>query len=344
MPITSSSISSSEAAAPAQAVPWIAFATRFALAAAALLALILATAYAIDPYDSGRSTLFAKPGVRPQGPRTANASRGRDPAFDAAVIGNSRVQLLSPDRLKAETGVAFVQLSVPRSGPREQLVLLDWFMRHRPRPAGAVVLGVDALWCTADPTLPLLAPFPFWLYTRSALDYVGGLVRFDVLEEVPRRMRYVFAANPARARPDGYWDYAPEYLRPDDPGGVALRGRLEGGDTRETPPIGERFPAMEALRRSLASLPAEVPVVLVLPPLYAKHLPQPGSEAAAAQARCKAAAVEAAASRPRTAVVDWRTDRPETRDPASFFDAPHYREPVARMIERDVAEALRRLR
>jgi hypothetical protein len=43
-------------------------------------------------------------------------------------------------------------------------------------------------------------------------------------------------------------------------------------------------------------------------------------------------------------VVDWRIDRPETRDPASFFDAPHYREPVARMIERDVAEAIRRLR
>jgi hypothetical protein len=250
---------------------------RFALAAAALLTLTLAASYAIDPYDSGRSTLFAKAGVRPQGPRTANASRGRDPAFDAAVIGNSRVQLLSPDRLKAATGVAFVQLSVPRSGPREQLVLLDWFMRHRPRPAQAVVLGIDALWCTADPTLPLLAPFPFWLYTRSALEYVGGLVRFDVLEEVPRRLRYVFAANPARARPDGYWDYAPEYLRPDDPSGVALRGRLEmGRQSRDGRPWGA-FPGhggrsarawrrFRLRRRSSCCCRQH----------YAKHLPQSG--------------------------------------------------------------------
>jgi len=323
---------------------WVGFATCFALTAAALLAVILAVAYAVDPFDSGRSTLFAKPGVRPQGPRTANASRGRDPNFSAAVIGNSRVQLLSPTRLKDAAGMDFVQLSVPRSGPREQLALLDWFIRHRTRPAQAVVLGVDALWCTADPSLPLLAPFPFWLYTRSALEYAGGLVRFDVLEEIPRRLQYVFATDPPRARPDGYWDYAPEYHRPDDPEGVALRARLEAGDSRETPPIGKNFPAMEALRKSLAALPAEVPVVLVYPPLYAKHLPPPGSPAAAAQARCKAAANDAAASRPLTAVVDWRTDRPETRDPASFYDAPHYREWVARLIERDIAEALRSLR
>ena len=55
------------------------------LGAAVLLIGILGAAYAIDPYDTGRSGLLKKPGVRPQGPRTANASRGRDPAFNAAV-------------------------------------------------------------------------------------------------------------------------------------------------------------------------------------------------------------------------------------------------------------------
>lgn len=317
---------------------------RVAAGAAALLALFLAVAFLIDPYDTGRSPLFAKPGVRPQGPRTANASRGRDPAFDAAVFGNSRIQLLSPARLKDETGLAFVQLSVPRSGPREQLVLLDWFMRHRTRPAGAVVLGVDALWCTADPALPVLAPFPFWLYSARLLEYLGGLVRFDVLEQLPRRLSYLLSPTAVRAAPDGYWDYAPEYVRPDDPEGKALRARLDAGDSQETPPIGARFPALERLRNALAALPASLPVVVVLPPLYARHLPRPGTDAATAQARCKAAAVEAAASRPRTALVDWRIDRPETRDPALFFDAPHYREPIARLIERDIAEALRGLR
>jgi hypothetical protein len=144
---------------------------RFALAAAALLTLTLAASYAIDPYDSGRSTLFAKAGVRPQGPRTANASRGRDPAFDAAVIGNSRVQLLSPDRLKGCDRRPPSGSSRCRGrGPREQLVLLDWFMRHRPK-AGAGPSSSGSTPCGAPPVrrCRCFAPVSaFWLYTRSA--------------------------------------------------------------------------------------------------------------------------------------------------------------------------------
>src|SRR5690606_37526867 len=109
MRIMSSSTSSSDAA------PWRRFAlTLVAVTAAALLALV-AVAYAVDPYDSGRSALFEKPGVRPQGPRTANASRGRDPAFNAAIFGNSRIQLIPPERLDKATGLDFVQLAVPGS-------------------------------------------------------------------------------------------------------------------------------------------------------------------------------------------------------------------------------------
>jgi hypothetical protein len=41
-------------------------------------------------------------------------------------------------------------------------------------------------------------------------------------------------------------------------------------------------------------------------------------------------------------VVDWQTERPETRRPDLFFDPLHYRQPLARMIEADIAAALRR--
>jgi hypothetical protein len=77
----------------------------------------LAAAFVLDPYDTGRSALVERPGVRPQGPRTAGASRGRDLAFNAAVFGNSRIQLLSPERLNGITGLSLVQLSVPGTGP-----------------------------------------------------------------------------------------------------------------------------------------------------------------------------------------------------------------------------------
>src|SRR5215207_3469926 len=128
---------------------WRRFARDFVIGAAAILGCLLVIAYAIDPFDTGRPGLFAKAGVRPQGPRTAGASRGRDAAFDAAVIGNSHIQLLSPERLKALTGLSFVQLSIVATGPKEQFVVLDWFLRHHTQPR-ALVIGADRLWCQPE--------------------------------------------------------------------------------------------------------------------------------------------------------------------------------------------------
>ena len=76
----------------------------------------VAIAYAIDPYDRGSLAAFEGRGVRVQGPRTATASRGRDPAFDAAIVGNSHVQLLSPERLTRATRASFVSLATPGTG------------------------------------------------------------------------------------------------------------------------------------------------------------------------------------------------------------------------------------
>ena len=43
----------------------------------------------IDPYDSGRFPGLGIVGVDDASPRTSNVSLGRDPQFDAVVIGNS---------------------------------------------------------------------------------------------------------------------------------------------------------------------------------------------------------------------------------------------------------------
>jgi hypothetical protein len=339
MRITSSSISSSD---PAGA--WCRFSVLLVASAATALAGLVGLAYAVDPYDTGRSGLFAKAGVRPQGPRTAAASRGRDPAFDAAIVGNSHIQLLSPERLKDRTGLAFVQLSVPATGPKEQLVLVEWFLRHRARPARALVLGVDGTWCRADPDLANDKPFPFWLYSESPLAYARGLVRFDILEELPRRLAYVFGADGERARPDGYWDYEADYLGLGFGTDPALRQRLDisPGDDAANPT--GRFPAAEALAERLAVLPGDLALVLVFPPGYVAVQPRPGTPRAAAEEACKARFRALAAARPRTAVVDWRTDRPLNRDPALFFDQTHYRQPIARAVENDVAAALQGFR
>ncbi len=111
----SSSTSSSEQAA--RAAKWTGFTGAFLGAAALIAAAFLTAAFLIDPYDSGRSPLKLKDGVRPQGPRTALASRGRDANFTGAIFGNSHVQLISPEELRAKTGIPFVSLIAPATMP-----------------------------------------------------------------------------------------------------------------------------------------------------------------------------------------------------------------------------------
>lgn len=322
---------------------WRGFAIVFAAAAAGLVAGYLALAVVVDPYDSGRSLLLSAGGVRPQGPRTAAASRGRNPSFTGAIIGNSHIQLVEPARLGVLTGIPFVQLSVPATGPGEQLLLLDWYLRHHPAPR-ALVVAADEYWCTSDPALPNAKPFPFWLFSDSAPAYLRGLMRFSVAQEVVGRIGWLLRARRPLAPADGWWDYEPDYLRQgyaDDPRLVADRDR----SPPDTPDPGRAgsFPAADRFAALLARVPAATPVLLVFPPLYAPGLPRPGSPRAAAEQACKDAVRRALATHPASAVLDWRRDRPELHDSAQFFDQTHYRHPLARRLTDEMGADLRRL-
>jgi hypothetical protein len=309
------------------------------LGAAALTVGTLATAYVLDPFDTGRSPLVDKPGVRPQGPRTAGASRGRDQAFDAAVIGNSHIQLVSPERLTDLTGLSFVQLSIVATGPKEQFPVIEWFLRHHPRPR-ALVIGADRLWCEPELASWNNAPFPFWLYSLGAFDYGRGLLRYKVLEELPSRIAYLLSKQAPRARPDGYWDYEPSYLAAGYMTDPARRAALERRSDDYIRNATGRFPAVDRLRDVVRRLPAATAVVIVVPPTYRALLPAPGSAGDAANRACKIALEGALAGRADSAVLDWRRDRPELHDPDHFFDWTHYRRPLAEKVEREIADAI----
>lgn len=321
----------------------IGFLWTFLATVAGALALFLLTVFLADPYDTGRSPLRLKEGVRPQGPRTAAASRGRDQAFNAAIFGNSHIQLVSPEVLNARTGLAFVSLIAPATGPKETLTLIDWFLRHRREPAQALVIGIDSYWCTPDPAMPNDKPFPFWLFSRNPGDYLLGLLRFDVFEEMSHRLRYLLAREPRRARPDGYWDYSEGYEIQgalEESGRRRLNSHFDSSGGNAAGP----FPAAGALRTLLDAAPAGLPLVLVRPPVFRSALPAPGSAEPAADAACRTAFQALADQRPRTALVDMRLDSPITRDPANFFDHTHYRQSVARLVESEIVAALARLR
>ncbi|TXM67480.1 hypothetical protein FV226_21875 [Methylobacterium sp. WL12] len=329
---------------PSPATAWSAFARTAVFTAAAILSGYLALAVAIDPYDSGRSRLFSVGAVRPQGPRTALAVRGRDPAFSGAILGNSHIQLVEPARLAAATGIPFVQLSVPATGPGEQLLILDWFLRHHPTPA-ALVMAADDFWCTDDPALPPGKPFPFWLLERDPVTYALGLLRFNVAQEVVGRIGWLLRRARPVAPADGWWNYEPDYLKLGFAGG-ARPAPGAGAATPDTPEPHRAgpFPAAVRLAATLARVPAETPVVMVFPPIHASALPRPGTRRAAAEQACKAAIAAALASHPRSAVLDERRDTPESHDDALFFDLSHYRLPVARPLADAIAAAVNRLR
>ncbi|WP_201834707.1 hypothetical protein [Microvirga zambiensis] len=345
-----SSISSSDPARHDGSL-WKRFAITLVAAAAIVLTLVLTIIYLIEPYDTGRSPFFSQAGVRALAPAMANASRGRNPAFDAAIVGNSRIQLISPERLKQATGLDFVQMSVPGSGPKEQLALIDWYLSHRREPAKVLLVSIDETWCTSDPALASEGPFPFWLYAESPLDYARGLLRWEALEEVPPRLSHLLGTSAERARPDGYWDYDAEYTRRGDKMAAAHRRELEAkpyANARryDRDPVAETrpFPAADRLGLVAASLPQDAALILVVPPLYKNALPPEGTEQAFRLQACKAAiAFAAQKAHARTALVDWRTDRPETRNAAWFFDRVHYRQPIAKAMEADIAETIARL-
>uniref|UniRef100_UPI0022EB177E hypothetical protein n=1 Tax=Falsiroseomonas oryzae TaxID=2766473 RepID=UPI0022EB177E len=270
MSATSSSTSSSEP--PAAGLGWPRFLRRAALLAALLPALFLALLVVVDPYDSGRLSPFPLAGAPTIGPRLAHASRGRDPGFDAAIIGNSHMQLISPARLDAATGLRFVSLTVQGSGVREQAALLGWFLRHRPSPPAAIVVGVDTMTCATGAAPMQSHPFPFWLYEESTLGYLGGLFRSDSAEHALLRIRARLNGGPF-GRADGYEDYEQGW-----------RGRWSAGDAIPgSGPLADGpgpFPGVAALSAALRALPDSTAVVLVVPPVFAPLLPPPGSAAA----------------------------------------------------------------
>jgi len=330
----SSSISSSDQAGGSEAIAWgrwlLAFLGAIAFGSAVIFALVLA----VDPYDSGRVGILRIRGVDDASPRTANASRARDPQFDSAVIGNSTGQLLKPAELSALTSLNFVQLTVPGTGPREQLAIMDFFVRQHARP-GALVIVTDSSWCQRDPALPLQHPFPFWLYGESSLEYVGRLFSTRALRLGSRRLMVAFGMRP-RSAPDGYWDYEAQGPRDFQP----VIG--PGDNSGPAPPqVSQYFPAIELLDGTIKRLPLDVPVVLVVPPSYYAVLPAPGTRAAAEEQACASALAKLVAGRPHSNFLYYRIANALTHDRANFMDFGHYRAIIARRVEQGIADSIR---
>jgi hypothetical protein len=322
---------------------WKRFAIWAVSSAAALFLLFLGGVYLIDPYDTGRSPFSREPDLRGQKEVNATASVGRNPKYEAAVIGNSTIALIMPSRLTALTGIPFAQLSVPGAQIPEQLTIIDWFMKHHVGTAKALVIAVNRdTWCAHDPTQTGNSPFPFWRFSDSAFEYLAGLISMSSAEQAGRRLGLVRGSKTEPAL-DGYWDYEPLYagLLADLP----RRREVLSQRVKEQQGFADpSFPGVQALDRKLAALPADLSVVLVFPPVFTAKQPRPGTPRHRSEQACRQRFIDFAADRPKTAIVDWWNDRRELKSPEVFIDQIHYRHPIARTMEDDIAVALHNIR
>ena len=306
----------------------------FLVTLAICVSLVFAFVISIDPYDSGKFGFFGIKGVADRNSVTASASRARDASFDGAIIGNSTALLINPTRLSQATGLRFVQLSVVGATPREEITVLDFFLRHHAH-VGALVIGADPGWCAHDLNANP-RPFPYWLYDDDRIAYAAALFSTAAIEHAIQRVT-IGLGQRQRTDPTGTFDSEDTWpigefrdiARPSDPP-LAARATLRNV-----------FPEVSRLDERIKKLPADVPVVLLVPPTLASTVAKPGTPEAAEREACNVALERIVAGRPRSNFINYRVDNALTRDRANFIDYIHYRSIIANRIADGIVASLR---
>lgn len=313
---------------------WRRFARLFILMLLGELAAIFAFLLLIDPYDSGRFPTPMPSGTSDDLADTAVVSRGRDPRFNAAIVGNSHVILLDPHRLGAASGASFVQLAVLGAGPPHQAAIIRWFARNHAAVA-ALVIGIDPIACARDAASRAIDRVPFWLY-GSDLDYV---LRIMSTRSVGRGLRRLMMAlgwiPPTDAA--GYVDYEVTRAASQAPPTVN-RAPIDLSPARLSDVT---FPGLDLIESSLESLPNDTRVVFLMPPFHISALPETDTRGWRELRTCKFELEQRIARHAKWRYLDFLLDTVETRDPRNFLDTDHYRGVIARRIETALAETLR---
>ncbi|WP_247989033.1 hypothetical protein [Bradyrhizobium sp. 186] len=298
--------------------------------------LVLALMVLVDPYDSGKLGLLGIDGVDNRLTQITAASRARDLNFNAAIVGNSTAQMIEPTALSQATGLHFVQLYMTGAIPREQLAVLDFFLRNH-KQVGALVIAADPGWCVhARPKEEGGVPFSYWLYDESVVTYAVRLISWQAIEQAFQRLS-IGLGRRQRMNPDGFVSY--EDIWP--PGQFKEVGWPRDPVPTTSTEMRAAFPEIVALTDIVRKLPADVPVVIIVPPTFAATVPKPGTETALERSACDAALKAVVAGRPRSNFVNYRVDNALTRDRDNFADFIHYRSRLAGLIEQGIIASLR---
>jgi len=284
----------------------------------------------VDPWD----TLPLSP-PWPRVPISSNArysfpALARNPAYDAAVLGTSTARLLQPSQLDPAFAARFVNLAMNSATAWEQVQMLGIFLRVHASPK-AVLIDIDAAWCTPVADRLTSRPFPPWMYAENLWPAYREMLTPYAVQEAANQAGVMLGLKRRRYGLDGYTRFVP----PDsdyDPARVdAAFARWPAVD--ETLPQqreGVALPALALLGPALQAIPASARVVLFFPPAHIEQQGLPGSRTAARWAACKQAVLAIADS--RAEIRDFLIPSAITRDRSSYWDPLHFREGVAARV------------
>jgi len=328
----------------APAATWTRFLVTAGVATALLSLAVVTFAFVFDPFGVGPLARRTNPVLMDLNQRFMYPQLVRSGRYDAAIAGTSTIRLVDPKSLDPAFDARFANLAMNSATAWEQTQIIDLFLRQVPAPK-AIVWGLDPLWCApdaADPSQRLtFRAFPASFYDDNSWNDWPELFNLKSLELAWRMLMYRVGAMPERYRNDGYEVFTPPESTYDL---ERARQHLWGGPPRTIVPVEPAFvptpsergawpmPALAWLDARLATLPATTRVVFVFPPTHVTAHAQPGSQAAAKAAECKARVARIAQHRGAT-VLDFQFRNAVTGDDSRYWDPLHYRLDVARRIE-----------
>jgi hypothetical protein len=326
-----------KAASPTEAAAWRRWLALFLAFTVAGLVLLYVFIVLIDPYATGRFALTDRLDRVSENQFFAKAGIIRDPQFDAAIIGASTAASIDPAPVSAETGRNFAQLSFYGTYSRTHQLISRVFEKHHSARQTLQIIVLE--WDTCMPQfLEDGRSFPHWLYESSNGEYLRLVFNVDAAKTAWRRLLLWLGLASQSLPANGFATIFPEMTSEE----AARRVLATKPDT--TPiPADAPFATMDALTVHLNALDTETLVLLTYLPVFINAFPPAGSIAQTRDMACRQRIDALARSRPKTAFLDLRHDGEMARDVASYVDAIHFRGRVARMVEAELAQAVRAL-
>jgi hypothetical protein len=268
---------------------------------------------------------------------TIAISRGRDPRFNAVMIGSSRGVLADPRRISSLTGFRFVNLAVEGATIREQTAILHWFAHNHAR-VDVIVAATDQTWCDRDPALPGSTDFPYGLYSDNYVDYFRAMLSSSTLTFAKERILYALGRVPG-VDPESFYDneHRHDWRWPNPP-------RPDWGPAVPETPAKVSLPALARFDATLKDVPGSPAILFWMPPLHRDALPPPDTAAGRDLAACKRGLRDWTQQHPHAAFLDLAVDSPEAADRDNFVEPTHMSNRLMRMIEPRLADAINRLK